>query len=215
MDVDGTLIPTLHDNSRVVRNISAHIQKTLGVQHARAEALNADLYKNFGHTWLGLKTRYPERYSLSLEEFNADVYNAYAMDTEIHVSDSHMMDLQRLLMNGKFYEVYMCTFSNAPKIWCDKVLWALGVLDSLPVFELTDTVKPEISAYERVTQHVTHHDRRIEELYFIDDSLTNLEVVMVPNNGWIPILYGHDSQKFMQQGGMCVRSIAELNTFLW
>lgn len=215
LDVDGVLSPKVRDDSPVVSNIVSHISKTTGLQHVRAAAVNDELYKNYGHTWLGLRERYADKYKLSLEEFNHEIYNSYALQTKLRITDEHIIEVQRLLMNAKFYETYTCTFSNAPRVWCEKVLTALGVLDALPIFELTDSVKPQYSAYESITDHLSDKDRKIETIVLCDDSLVNVNTVLVPNNGWLPVLYGHDSQKFVAEGGVCVRSISELNAFLW
>lgn len=215
LDVDGVLIGKVRDSSPIVRNIVSHIAKHLSLTHVKSETLNDDLYKCFGHTWAGLRCRFPERYHCSLQQFNDEVYDTSVLNMKLHFSDQHKIDVQRLVMNCHLFNVPVATFSNAPVIWCTKVAHTLGISESIHYCAVEEAVKPQWKAYETAEERIKKFDKRISQLIFVDDALKNIDAVFAPRSVWCPILYGHDSESFSRSGGHSVRSFSELNNMLW
>lgn len=210
LDVDGVILrhpPTLH---KVYRRIERYVSNKTLIHPVESQKVNEVLYKQFGHTFLGLQKMYPS--SISLSEFNEYVYTddiVNSLANSVYNVDMlhHLIDLQRFLETCRCQNVPIYMFSNAPWRWCARVQKVCNLQRWIPerhilscdheVFQNNkQSLKPQPVLYQTVQDYLSHEHHSADlDIVFVDDSLCNLIPIM-DAPAWTPVLFGDTNPQF-------------------
>jgi FMN phosphatase YigB (HAD superfamily) len=173
LDYDGVIFKNPHAMEAVSSSSAKFVSKKLKISYRGARAVNATQYKVHGHT-----VKYLQHIGVdtTLEEYNEYVFNNIDWgDLSLNIKhDDHEPIIDVYLLN-KLQQHQKCVlFSNAPRLWVDKTLEALGthtdiLFDEVFSCETLDQLKPIMKVYEDIERHYPDDD-----LLFIDDSILNV-----------------------------------------
>jgi FMN phosphatase YigB (HAD superfamily) len=211
MDFDGVLLRDPRVLRRVQQRVVQYVQRNVHkgyLSEAEAVRVNRDLYQRYGHTHLGMKKLFMPHARLTTFNgfvydpgFLNELYREFGRDDEV-LNGIRAWDtwFDEQLNEGDVDK--LAIFTNSPAAWPTMWLEAAGRLGQFQeilgsdhvLFEgRTDSLlKPDKNLYLRME---TYHDPH-QALYFVDDSLGNLEP-LVQRPQWIPMLFdGDDVVKF-------------------
>ena len=157
----------------------------------KAKKINEVLYKNFGHTVLGLKEIYQP--TVTAKEFCEYVYNKDFINSmpQIEKDDSFheaKIEVKKIIdkLNQKGIPFYV--FSNASVEWCNVALNMMDIELELQNIIGCDSyiygdqmlLKPEKEAYIKIADHVYDMDGHPykTQLIYIDDQMVNLKPII-------------------------------------
>ncbi len=208
LDLDGVL----YHHPRVARVVAnrcvRYVADELRISPAEAEPLNALLYREYGHTLRGLNEMFGG--ARTLQHFNARVYDEATLDcVRRHALDpghvSRAQDARDALRRCRAAALDVYVFSNAPAVWCEAALGAMGFLDRLVPRShvvssdhpaLKGTSKPLSGAYKGFAEvaGVGSHGGRAAT--FVDDTVGNL-LPLLHAPAWTPVLYSQSGDGTM------------------
>jgi FMN phosphatase YigB (HAD superfamily) len=192
--MDGVIMKNKQLLHRVAQRSTLFVARELQLRDVlEAEEINRHLYKNFGHTLLGLQKVYNK--SSTVQDFSDFVYDA---DTMYMLENTSMKDsetckaleqLNNIIQKGHSqgsYNFNVGILSNAPHQWCSTIL-NHGLVDGIPkdfVFgcdhdifgnNVYNLLKPNAVMYQIVYDFLSNvlHDDTMK-VVFIDDSFVNL-----------------------------------------
>ncbi len=225
LDLDGVL----YNHPRVARYVAnrcvRYVAEELRISMAEAEPLNAMLYHEYGHTLRGMNKMFRTR--RTLQHFNSHVYDQdtlgciarHAKDPA-HVNRTH--DARDALRRCQAGGVDVYVFSNAPAVWCEATLDAMGFLDRfVPRTHVVSgdhgVSKPACEAYQAFAKVAGIGSSGGRDAVFVDDTLRNL-LPLLRAPSWIPVHYHCDiehqwlPQRVLEEraGLRQVRSLAEV-----
>lgn len=210
LDVDGVVFchrPTLQ---KINTRIQHYVARTARISESHAPNVNESLYKQFGHTFIGLQKVYGVK--TDLKAFNDYVYT-HELVQSVHNATynvdvlHHLIDLQSFLQQCVEKEVPIYLFSNAPYSWCKQIHHAFNLNHWIPtdriitcdhdVFQSQlQALKPQMAVYKTLQTYLTYqHQNPDLRILYIDDSLANLTPVMDAPR-WSTVLYGADQPQF-------------------
>lgn len=226
LDVDGVVLNQPRVMTRVSYKVCSYVMRCVPKINNLMQAMdmNTMLYTSFGHTQIGLKTLYG-KHAPSLKEFNEAVYDDDLLTyLGIHESDDILMQrgdkIRSILIKAHMMNIPCYIFSNAPDVWCNKVLEMLSMDEfipmsnrlssSHPVFE-DFLLKPDHKLYENVATFIqqTHRDKSME-LLFVDDSFTNI-IPVINNHIWKPVLLKDLTSRVQSENLHIIKNIDELS----
>jgi FMN phosphatase YigB (HAD superfamily) len=202
LDVDGVIFkhpPTMH---KVYSRIQQYVAKAANVPLVHGSVINESLYRNFGHTYIGLQRVYNTK--KELQDFNNFVYtedivksvyqSTYNIDTL-----QHLIELQAFLDACSKTNTHVYMFSNAPSQWCKEIRTAFNLSKWIPhenvitcdhdIFQNTkQSLKPQPAVYKMLHEYLRHgYDRELQIMY-VDDSFMNL-IPVIDAPSWKPVLF--------------------------
>lgn len=208
LDMDGVVLrhPTV---TRILSNrVQSFVKRKINpyMTDEKAERINQVLYKEFGHTVLGLQKVYDS--NIGLDEFCKDVYGKAFMDyLAIMDKDEAFMnnanEVRRVIQYFKEQEIPIYIFSNANFEWCRVILDKMGLADAVMNKRIIGCdhyiyttaknevcLKPNYATYTKAVQHIYHTEGKGEEkrIIYVDDQLKNLIPVM-HNKLWKPVWF--------------------------
>lgn len=206
LDVDGVIIKNNRLLNNVATNITRYCAKKLHLSPNDAVSVNKILYKEYGHSFRGLRKACGV--ISSLDDFNHKVYDTDLMFQLSELSadyqqSMHSHQLRELAVACKTKQIPIYVFSNAPFEWCHTALRITGMSDYIPTnniiscdHEVTrffgeDGFKPVKCVYDKVFDFIEYTECNTKTLAFVEDSFKNL-VPIVNENNWIPIYYQQD-----------------------
>uniref|UniRef100_A0A6C0BDX6 Haloacid dehalogenase-like hydrolase n=1 Tax=viral metagenome TaxID=1070528 RepID=A0A6C0BDX6_9ZZZZ len=171
LDFDGVL----YHNKSAFEHISkraaqfVHKKMQLSGKHAdaRADLINTNLYKTYGHTVEGLNAC---GYNTTIQEFNDYVYDDFPFDT-----------YKETIEIPSKKNVYI--FSNAPREYCKGLMSENTNVTFIQDVIGCDILKPNKKIYDDITNTFVG-----DVIVFVDDTLVNL----IPSENyinWINVLY--------------------------
>ena len=178
VDFDGVILTSPGPSNYVKRKVEQYVKVKSGIQNGAAiSALNEDLYKRHGHTFLGLK-----RLGLtkSLREFNDFVYGQKQEYAHYKLSENDQNEWQQFKQDMANMNISVKLFSNSDKRWLtqfldyDKDLYSLH--DALETFE--DPMYSMLLKPERELHDFVHYQIPRSNFVFLDDKLSNFEMCM-------------------------------------
>jgi len=201
LDVDGVVFNHPQLLKKVSNRIVDYVATELRVHREAADTINKVLYKNYGHTQLGLQKVYNNdkdlRYFSEVvydDDIIQDLYKQAATDD--HVFKTSLI-MKMLFKTCKYNDVDFYLFSNAPSKWCQAIVNSMGLDNHLSPDNIITCdhdvfggrIKPHKKVYENMQQVVANsrHDDCVE-IVFIDDSFQNLMPV-IGNPMWRPIFF--------------------------
>lgn len=207
LDVDGVILrhpPTFH---KVYKRIESYVAKTVRLSQSDGASVNSVLYKQFGHTHLGLQKMYSNK--STLDAFNNFVYTDEILNS-IHNSVynvdmlHHLIDLQHFLEKCKENNIPIYMFSNAPYTWCSQVQTVCNLHNWIPSENIITCdhdifaksiapLKPQPIVYKTVQDYLSfQHGNPDLQIVYVDDALCNL-VPIVDAPRWTPVWFGADT----------------------
>lgn len=206
LDVDGVLFRNPRALNAVKQRIVKFVQQRVQARVPRnvtpieATFITEHTYQRYGHTLHGLRDIYGKDDDLSLEAFNAFVYNESVVDMAVrtHTTD-HPAGVSSFMRRCDAFGIRVGILSNAPKQWCDRIIENLDIQDSIckdmyftsshPIFTNDgQRLKPDTCLYVDVETQVKLAVGHDNDIIFIDDSIVNLMGVTSMKQ-WIPIYF--------------------------
>jgi len=202
-DMDGVIMKNKNILQRVAHRSTLFVARELHLRDiSEAEEINKHLYKNFGHTLIGLQKVYNTK--STVQDFSNFVYNADTLSTldTICAKDIEtckaLEQLNTIIQKGHSLNFNVGIFSNAPHKWCDTIL-KNGIVDGIPkdfvigcdhdIFGNNehDLLKPNAAIYQIVYDFLANvlHDDSMKAV-FVDDSFVNL-VPIIRDPRWFAV----------------------------
>lgn len=228
LDLDGVLYNHPRVARYVVNRCVRYVAEELRLSMAEAEPLNAMLYHEYGHTLRGMNKVFGTR--RTLQHFNSRVYDPDTLGCIArHARDpGHVhrtLDARDALRRCHAAGVDVYVFSNAPAVWCEATLDAMGFLDRfVPGAHvvagdheaLEGASKPASRAYQAFAKVAGIGSSGGRQAVFVDDTLRNL-LPLLHAPSWMPVYYNcgphqHLPHRLMEEraGLRQVRSLAEV-----
>lgn len=189
LDFDGVLLKHSRSSFEISKRSQNFVRMTTNVVNDNeARHLNANLYKNYGHTVLGLQRM---GYKVSVADFNKYVYSGINYDelfTDFKRTNSQ--DIRSFTELAKFcrsQKIPIYIFSNAPNEWCGTIMDMMLQNDTFYNFvDTSDELKPSFVLYENVS-----YKFKGKKIVFVDDSFINF-TNSFRNNQWTNVHYTSD-----------------------
>lgn len=208
-DMDGVIFRHPRTFIRLNEKVNLFVKKSVNIHmdERRASQINTQLYKEFGHTLIGLQKIYNEE--LEIKDFNNYVYDNEFINYIKRVCDEDTVqedgnNFKDILLNcyNKHIPVYI--FSNASNKWCKTILDKMKVLNLINdnniicsdsnIYESENTptqifLKPYTNTYIKVMDYIYENENCKEDLQFIyvDDQFKNL-IPILNSKVWRPVL---------------------------
>jgi hypothetical protein len=179
LDVDGVLVRDRFLMNHLSDNIESYVRAK--VPHSKnPRALNATLYKKYGHTSIGLN----KVFDIDASDFDRCVYNRQLIDHlwSVLSGTEFQRDAELIHEIASRGDWKVSLFSNAPLSWTMPVSQAIS--DYIGVSD-HEYLKPQGLAYAGFPPH---------DMYlFVDDKVENLRPVKELAN-WRPVHFCEESR---------------------
>lgn len=198
LDMDGVLckhpIRAKYIQTKIEHYVRHKIDKHMPLK--KAEKINTMLYKNFGHTLIGLQKLYDS--NITLTDFCNYVYDDATIRDNLPLSENTQI-YHTLIQHCQQNNIPIYIFSNAPENWCRMVLQhpyvqTIGCDHSIYTFYPTADIclKPNYITYVRLAQYINHQDtRKKNKFLYVDDTFQNL-TPMLHDKAWQLIWMNND-----------------------
>lgn len=202
-DMDGVLLRHPKLLKMVSDRATGFVKKCINpyMSDKKAKKINEVLYKNFGHTVIGLNTIY--KTDVSVKQFCDYVYDNDFIQNMPHVDRDNCFyegqyEVNNLIqkLNQKGISFYV--FSNAPVKWCETALNMMNIeLDTEKIIGCDSNIygdqmllKPEKEAYIKIADHIYDIGGfpYKTQLIFMDDQMINL-IPVIDHPHWKAIWY--------------------------
>jgi len=188
LDMDGVLcknpLRAKYVQTKIESFVKYKIDKTMPPK--KADRINKILYKEFGHSLIGLQKLYDS--NISLQEFCNYVYDDATIRDNMNHEENQR--IHKLIDHCESLNIPIYIFSNAPENWCKMVLSnpyveTIGCDHSIYSFYPASEIclKPNYITYMRLAQYINHRDtRKKNKFLFVDDTFRNLTPMMHDKN---------------------------------
>lgn len=179
LDVDGVLIRDTSLFSHLNDNVEKYVRAKVP-QSKNPRALNAMLYKKYGHTSIGLK----KVFGIDASDFDQCVYNRQLIDHLWYVLSGNEFQGEAELIHeiASRGDWKVSLFSNAPLAWTMPVSQAIS--DHIGISD-HEYLKPQGLAYAGFSPY---------DMYmYVDDKVENLRPVKDLVN-WRPVHFSPESR---------------------
>ena len=173
-DFDGVIFHNTKVNQKIIEKSVGYVQSKTGYSYEKSLDFNNKNYQRYGHTALMLK-RYG--YDASLDE-----YNAYVFDSDLwsnlrsNITNDDYIRAECVNTANSLLGYDSILFSNAPYIWCYKVLDMLDYdIDDLFSLVYTGIGESSLKPNSILYRVIEYTNRDVDELHFFDDNKKNLE----------------------------------------
>ena len=226
-DLDGVVFqhPRLFQmvSDRAVQFTKKSINPYMSDQ--KAKKINQTLYKNFGHTVLGIQAIYNP--DVSLKSFCDYVYDQdflNCMDTveKDSIFLEHQITMKQIINHYQQIEKPFYIFSNSPVQWCQNALEMMDISMSpnrifgcdSPIYEQNMCLKPMKESYVKVSHWIETKEGYPYKTQFIymDDQLINLTPIL-ENPYWKPLWYSPNEMMY-SKNIMTITHLEQLRLFI-
>lgn len=173
-DFDGVIFHNTKVNQKIIEKSVGYVKRKTGYSYEKSLEFNNTNYKKHGHTAIMLKNY---GFDSSLDEYNAYVFDSDLWSNlRINISNDDYIRANCVNTANTLLGYNSILFSNAPYIWCYKVLDMLDY-NIYDMFSLTYTgtdessLKPNSKSYE----YIEYSNKDAHKLHFFDDNKKNLE----------------------------------------
>ena len=173
-DFDGVIFHNKNVNQKIIEKSVGYVKSKTGYSYEKALDFNNKNYQRYGHTALMLK-RYG--YDASLHEYNAYVFdNDLWSNLRSNISNDDYIRAEYINTANILLGYKSILFSNAPYIWCYKVLDMLDYdIDDLFSLVYTGIGESSLKPNSILYRVIEYTNRDVDELHFFDDNKKNLE----------------------------------------
>jgi beta-phosphoglucomutase-like phosphatase (HAD superfamily) len=190
LDMDGVITKSPRLSYPIRDRVCSFVSKKLKVSNTKAQGINEHLYKQFGHTLIGLQKIYDP--SITLQDFCSYVYDP-ALLKSVTPDQNEINYYNDFVEKARSKEVPIFIFTNAPAAWCKHLLQSdqhqiIGCDHHIYAHNMFPEVclKPCYATYFKVMQHL-----RADQYIFVDDSIQNL-LPMMHNKYWKVVWMNND-----------------------
>lgn len=224
LDVDGVIFRDKAMHSRVANNICRFVQKTVNpyTPLVRVRKINELMYKNYGHTYIGLNKIYDN--TIHLKEFNEAVYDEELIDALKRCNvDENAYNAKSIFDVCKSDGVPVYLFSNAPYIWCRTVMENYNIPLAEKYFLTPDSavhdgeldiqrLKPTKECYQKVLKYLFDQHGYKTKWIMVDDQLTNLS--NLTENTYVKSLLFCDEPSIYSRNISSIHTLLELHPMI-
>lgn len=173
-DFDGVIFHNTKVNQKIIEKSVGYVQSKTGYSYEKSLDFNNKNYQRYGHTALMLK-RYG--YDASLDEYNAYVFDGDLWSSlRSNITNDDYIRVECVNTANSLLGYNSILFSNAPYIWCYKVLDMLDYdIDDLFSLVYTGIGESSLKPKSILYQVIEYTNRDVDELHFFDDNKKNLE----------------------------------------
>lgn len=171
LDFDGVVLKHSRSSLEISKRSQNFVRMTTNVTNDNeARCLNANLYKNYGHTVLGLQRM---GYKVNVRDFNEYVYSEINYKELFKdVKKTNNRDVMSFVELSKFctsQKIPIYIFSNAPNEWCGKIMDMMLPNETFHNFvDTSNDLKPSFVLYENIS-----YKFKGQQIVFVDDSFIN------------------------------------------
>lgn len=185
LDFDGVVSRNKAADAYIADRIARVMEHATGIRNQRMlRKMNERMYKEQGHTWLGLRA---SGYNMSLDEFNAILYGQQELFTHLSLSVRETFELSKFMLKCVSLDTDVMLYSNADNRWLQHfVQWSpmlYAVQDN--VIGPSRLLKPTEEAHWITDMFL--RSRGYTDVKFVDDSIINFK--HIPSH-WTPVLFG-------------------------
>ena len=205
MDMDGVVIKHPMYAKSIQNRVHSFVKKKLDkfMPDKKVEQINKVLYKEFGHTVIGMQKLYDS--NITLKEFSDYVYHKDFLNT-LHVINEDEVAIKRLLKAAQEKNTDVYIFSNAPDAWCNKILESMNITD-MPIIGCDHFIyqnsesaslclKPNFITYLKVMQYINLKNTKTKNTFImVDDQIQNV-LPMIDNPNWKGVWLNHDKTDY-------------------
>lgn len=193
LDVDGVIVQNRSLLNRVEKNAAKFVQKCIPkTNQEHPVVLNQRLYKQHGHTLLGLRAEFDVE--AEIDDFNKEVYTSDILaDLKAHLTSSEFVTntqgIDHTMATCAARKVPVYLFSNAPLTWCLPVAYRLRLSEYNVITANVDNkvMKPHAEMYDKAYEYICKESSLFcPSAIFVDDSMTNLLAVR-DKQLWTPL----------------------------
>jgi FMN phosphatase YigB (HAD superfamily) len=215
-DLDGVILYHPPILKKVIYNVERLVKEETGIEDKRIPGVNRTLFRDHGHTLLGLNAVYGK--DLTMDQFVERVYDRELMEDAMLIGENpdaldRARQARRLIRLLRNMGVAVGVFSNSPNEWCQIVLESLGLLQDVSAVVGCDTghIKPFDESYHFARSSLTEaaFADRLSEVMFVEDTFRNLTPV-IGMKDWIPVHVTSDDNTPRCKGVHRVRDLDEL-----
>ena len=202
-DMDGVLFRHPKLFKMVSDRATGFVKKCINpyMSDQKAKKINEVLYKNFGHTVLGLKAIYDP--TVTTKAFCEYVYDNDFLQSMPHIEKENpfyegKIEVQHLVNKLKQKGISFYVFSNAPVKWSKTALNMMDIdLDLQNIIGCDSYIygeqmllKPEKESYVKIAEHIydTEGFPYKTQLIYMDDQMINL-MPIIDHPHWKAIWY--------------------------
>ena len=227
-DMDGVLFRHPKLLKMVSDRATGFVKKSINpyMSDKKAKKINEVLYKNFGHTVIGLNNIY--KTDITVKQFCDYVYDVDFLNNMPQIERTNCFyegeyEVKNLLqkLNKKGYSFYV--FSNAPVKWCETALNMMNIeLDTdriigcdSNIYEGKLLLKPEKEAYIKIADHIYDTDGfpYKTQLIYIDDQMINL-LPVIDHPHWKAIWFHPNEEKIYTDRIYGIEELDQLHLLL-
>jgi FMN phosphatase YigB (HAD superfamily) len=205
MDMDGVLIRHPMYAKSIQTRVHGFVKKKLDkyMPDKKVEQINKVLYREFGHTVIGMQKIYDN--NISLKEFSDYVYHKEFLNNLPIVNEDEVA-IKNILKIARENNTDVYIFSNAPDAWCNKVLESMNITD-IPIigcdhfiYQHSDSsnlcLKPNFITYLKVMQYINLKNTKSENTFImVDDQIQNV-LPMIDHPNWKGVWLNHDKTDY-------------------
>lgn len=193
LDMDGVVTKNKMLSSAIKNRVNAYVKKMVNkrISNKAAAEYNKHLYMNHGHTLLGLQKEVD--INITLDDFCDYVYDKNFLNS-IKFENEPNKEMNKLIDNCRKLKIPIYIFSNAPEIWCKKVLNHMEIDDTIEIlgcdhylynfsFYPSMCLKPNYITYIKVMNYLNKSYNKPEKILFVDDSIKNI-IPMMDHPQW-------------------------------
>jgi FMN phosphatase YigB (HAD superfamily) len=229
-DMDGVLLKHQRLSKIVSKRSVSFVKEKVNryMSDDKASKINEQLYKNFGHTVIGLKHIFDE--SVTLQEFNDYVYD-YELLSRMHLYDKtnefweNTVNVNSIISKLREKNIPFYIFSNAPCEWCKNSLDMMNIDNIEDKFIIgcdssihnkehdIGILKPYIHGYENIDNLFANDDNI--QIIFIDDQQLNLRPVISSPKWKAILLTNNENELYIDSFKIsCIDNITKLSILI-
>jgi len=223
-DMDGVLFKHSALSKQVANRAVSFVRKRINpyMSEKKAKQINEVLYKNYGHTLIGLKELYDS--SVTIKDYcdyvyDTDFINQMHTISKDDIFHENAIEVKRFIDRIQMQHIPFYIFSNATVDWCITGMRMMDIdVEKIQVIGCNSEIhgegmslKPYKESYINLLNYI--HDTTgfayKTQIVFIDDQMVNLQPILT-NPYWKPVWYNKDTTIYTEK----IYSIQELRQLL-
>ena len=223
-DMDGVLFKHTALSKQVASRAISFVKKRINpyMNDKKAKQINEVLYKNYGHTLIGLKELYDP--SVTVKDYCDYVYDTdfiNRMDTtpKDAIFYENAIEVKRFIDRIKMQHIPFYIFSNASVEWCMNGMRMMDIdVEKIQVIGCNSemhgegmSLKPYKESYINLLNHV--HDTSgfayKTQIIYIDDQMVNL-LPILNNPYWKTIWFNNNKQDVYTDRLYTIQELSQL-----
>jgi FMN phosphatase YigB (HAD superfamily) len=223
-DMDGVLFKHTALSKQVASRAISFVKKRINpyMSDRKARQINEVLYKNYGHTLIGLKELYDP--TATIKDYCDYVYdNDFINQMNTIPKDDifyeNAIEVKRFINRIRMQHIHFYIFSNASVEWCMTCMKMMDIdVDTFQVIGCNSEVhgkgmslKPYKESYVNLFNHV-HDISGFEyktQMIYIDDQMINLQPI-INNPYWKTVWYDSKKEKVYSDRLYCIQELSQL-----